>query len=129
MAIRIMNEQFEWRISENGRNLGFFELKTGRNFLLKAADSYCACIRKGDWRVDATAVDFSDGILSYTFSDAGSARIAVEIAKDYAVFTVQSVEGDFDQLDFINIPTSLKAEPDVPVGACSIALILKSNEG
>ena len=127
MAIRIMNEQFEWRIGEDGRNLGFFERRTGRNYLLLAADSYCACIKKGAWRVDATDVSFSDGVLSYTFGDAGSAKIAVETHAGYCVFTVQEVNGDFEQLDFINIPTSLKAEPDVPFGACTIALSLKSN--
>ncbi|MBO4345118.1 MAG: hypothetical protein J5833_05155 [Victivallales bacterium] len=127
MAIRIMNEQFEWRIAEDGKNLGFYDVRKGENHLLTAADSSCACIRKGDWRVDATAVEFSDGVLSYTFGDAGSAKIAVETHAGYCVFTVQSVEGDFDQLDFINIPTSLKAEPDVPFGACTIALSLKSN--
>ena len=127
MAIRIVNEQFEWRIAEDGKNLGFFERKTGSNYLLMAAHSSCACVKKGVWRVDATSVEFADGVLSYTFGDVACARIAVEITKGYAVFTVQEVDGDFDELDFINIPTSLKAEPDVPFGACTIALSLKSN--
>ena len=34
MAIRIVNEQFEWRIAEDGKNLGFFERRTGSNYLL-----------------------------------------------------------------------------------------------
>ena len=128
MTIRIMNSLCEWRIGDNGQNLGFFDIKTGRNHADLVAPSPCAYIKKGDWRADCCKATYADEILLLTFADnSGSAQIKVKIAEGYFVFTVLSVQGDFDELDFINIPTDLTEEPDQPFSACTIALSLKSN--
>ncbi|MBO7535434.1 MAG: hypothetical protein J6T46_15690, partial [Victivallales bacterium] len=128
MTIRIKNRHFEWRINDNGTNAGFYDIATGQDHLIAMPVSPAAYIRKGGWRADATAAKFNDGVLEYTFGqNVATARICVRIEEDYVVFTVMSVEGDVDELDFINIPTDLKDIADEPFSATSIALGLKSN--
>ena len=128
MAIRIKNELCEWRIGDNGENLGFFENKTGINYALLTPPSPCAYIKKDGWRADCCAASFEGNILSLTFAgNAGKAQIQVKITEGYMVFTVRSVEGDFDELAFVNIPTNLVPEADQPFSASMIALSLKSN--
>ena len=106
MTIRIKNRHFEWRINDNGTNAGFYDIATGQDHLIAMPVSPAAYIRKGGWRADATAAKFNDGVLEYTFGqNVATARICVRIEEDYVVFTVMSVEGDVDELDFINIPT------------------------
>ena len=128
MTIRIKNRHFEWRINDNGTNAGFYDVATGEDHLIASPVSPAAYIRKGGWRADATAAKFNDGVLEYTFGqNVATAKIRARVEEDYVVFTVLSVEGDVDELDFINIPTDLKDIADEPFSATSIALGLKSN--
>ncbi len=128
MAIRIMNSLCEWRIGDNGENLGFYDNKTGANHALLAPPSPCAYVKKDGWRADCCEATYADGVLSLTFAgNAGCAKIGVKITEGYIVFTVLFAEGDFDELTFVNIPTSLAPEPDQPFSASMIALSLKSN--
>ncbi|MBQ9367548.1 MAG: hypothetical protein IJT83_07195, partial [Victivallales bacterium] len=128
MAIRIMNSLCEWRIGDNGENLGFFDNKTGANHALLAPPSPCAYVKKNGWRANCCGATYADGTLVLTFAgNAGSATIGVKITDGYIVFTVLATEGDFDELSFVNIPTNLAPEPDQPFSASMIALSLKSN--
>ena len=128
MTIRIKNRHFEWRINDNGTNAGFYDIATGQDHLIASPVSPAAYILKNGWRADATKARMDDGVIEYTFGrNVAKAKIRARVEDDYVVFTVLSVEGDVDELDFINIPTDLKDIADEPFSATSIALGLKSN--
>lgn len=128
MTIRLENDFCQWLISENGQNLRFLDKIQDHDWLFPHPASACAYVVKNGWRADAIQASFAGQTLSLKFAgDAGSAKISVETHKAYFVFTVQEVEGDFEQLAFINIPTSLKAQADQPFSASVIALGLQAN--
>ncbi|NLZ64556.1 MAG: hypothetical protein GX902_12190 [Lentisphaerae bacterium] len=128
MSIRIENDYCQWLIAEDGVNLRFLDKIHGIDWALHNPPAACAYVKKDGWRADACRVSFADGILTLYFSGAaGKAEIAVEIHAGFFVFTVLRVEGDFDELAFINIPTRLKAQADEPFSASAIALSLQAN--
>ena len=128
MAIRIENDYCQWLISEDGINLRFLDKIQGTDWVLHSPPSACAYVKKNNWRADACCASFENNILTLCFSgDAGKAEIAVELHGGYFVFTVMQVEGNFDELAFINIPTSLKAQADEPFSASVISLNLLAN--
>ncbi len=130
MTIRIKNRHFEWRVNDNGTNAGFYDNATGQDHLIATPISPAAYILKDGWRADATHAKMDDDVLEFTFGqNVATARIRARVEEDYVVFTVLSVEGEVDELDFINIPTDLKDVADEPFSATAIALGLKSNEG
>ncbi len=128
MAVRIKNRNCEWRIGDDGMTLGFFDLRTNTNYAQTAPPAPCAYAKRDGWKTEACAAAFDGALLRITFAgNSGSVTTKVDIADDYFVFTVQEVTGDFDEVAFVNIPTTLQACPEQPFGAGMIALSLKSN--
>lgn len=128
MMVRIENAQCQWLISAEGRNLRFQDKIQGQEWLLPTPASACAYVQKAGWRADACAAEFDGSRLRLEFAGgAGTAEIAVESHDGYFVFTVISVAGDFDELAFVNVPTSLRAQADEPFSAAVIALSLHAN--
>lgn len=128
MAIRIENDYCQWLISEEGRNLHFLDKGQGIDWLLHNPPAACAYVKKDGWRADACRASYENNILALSFSgDAGKVEVSLEVHEGFFVFTVLRVEGDFDELAFINIPTHLKAQADEPFSASVIALNLQAN--
>lgn len=120
------NEHFRYTVSPDGRNVAFVDRATGTDYLKTASPSPCAWVRREGKEYPATSVALDDGRLRLGFADAGRrAELRVETRPSFIRLTVVSVEGgDMDSLVFLNVPLTLKATPDEPIGACALSLNL-----
>ena len=124
-AVTLENPRFRYVISGEARNLEFTDRATARNYLRTADGSSCASIRRGGKYVVATAASMTGDRLTLKFGEAGpEARLKVETHPEFVVLTVESVSGDVESLNFLNIPLTLAGKPQETFGACALSLNL-----
>jgi hypothetical protein len=124
--IIIENAHVRYTISPNGKNLGFFDLATGIDYLKRDTPSVCALVRGGDREYPATGVRLANGRLTIEFDPANvTAVLGVQARDSYIRLAVESVSGNnVESLTFLNVPLTLQARPTEPFGACALSLNL-----
>lgn len=116
---------FRYTIGPDGKNLSFIDVKSGTDYLVKNADSWCASVRSGGKDYHASSAAFVAGKLTLGFEGSGvSAVIGVKPMERYLILEVLEVRGDIESLMFLNIPLTLRGKPDEPFGACALTLNL-----
>ena len=89
-----------YEISQDGQNLSFIDLKTGKDRVLPGP---CSKIVNHD-RTETSAVgaSFSDGILRVIFEDGTRMDLLVEEHESYLTFTMQAISRE----DFLAVGAS-----------------------
>jgi len=123
--IVIENNNFTYKISGNGKNLGFIDKTNGTDYLYTDTASYCASIVQEGRAINVQSVSLTDSLLYLDFGNCGvTARIMITTAADHVVFRVVEVTGDVESLTLLNIPLKLEAMPDESFAACALSLNL-----
>jgi len=124
--IVIENAHVRYTISPEGRNLGFFDLTSGTDYLKGNKPSACAMIRCAGTEYPATSAVMENDRLTIEFSKANAkAVLHVEPKELYIRLTVETVSGDnIESLTFLNVPLTLQGRPDEPFGSCALSLNL-----
>ena len=104
--ISIQTKHFRYSIAEDGRNLEFADLRTGRNVL---ADSYCALLTDREKQVHfPVSAGMKDDVLRVAFDQGTVLEVQVYVHPDYADFTIRSVsDEDFFSVAFVNVETTI----------------------
>ena len=124
-GIELGNAAFRYVVSEEGRNLEFTDLASGRNLLRTNAPSYAAVIRRGEKEYPATRVQREADRLRLSFGESGvEARLKVEPSPAGVVLTLESVSAEVTSIRFLDVPLDLQAMPSEDFGACALSLNL-----
>jgi len=120
------NAFIKYSVSAEGKNLGFVDRATGLDYLRRAPVSACALVRQNGKECPATSAALANGRLTLRFGDAGAeAVLKVEPRTSWIRLTVESVKGaEIEALVFLNVPLTLKGQPDESFGACVLSLNL-----
>jgi len=118
----------QYRIAQEGVNLGFVDRASGTDYLRPGATSACAFVRAAGRDHPATAATLIDGRLRLRFEGAAmEALVRVESRPSYLRFTVESVTGgEAEALTFLHVPLTVNGRPDEPYGACAFSLNLQT---
>ncbi len=124
-SIVIENSNFQYKISPNGKNLGFIDKVNGVNYFYSDTISYCAYIVQDGKTHNVKSVSLKDSLLVLDFGSTGvSAKVHVISATDHIKFKVVDVTGNIESLTFLNIPLKLEAMPYEPFASCALSLNL-----
>lgn len=125
--IKIENNNFEYLINEQGKNLSFTDKKTGANYLNITIPSYCASLTQNGKEYLVSSVSLKGNLLKLAFTDAGvTAEIRIAINKDWISMEVISLKGIVESLTFVNVPLTLKGIPSESFGACVLSMNLQT---
>ncbi len=121
----IENRHFRYEISKDGKNLHFIDKLTGTDYLNKDSVSWCATLTFAEKVYNVTDVSLKGSLLKFKFGDTGTTiGLRVGKAKDYVSLKVESVDGQADELTFINIPLTLEGMPFEPFAGCALSMNL-----
>jgi hypothetical protein len=125
-SIVIENAHMGYTISAEGRNLAFVDHASGTDYLRHDKLSPCALVRSGGVEYPATSAVLANGRLTLEFNKANArAILRVESLDSYIRFAVDSVSGEnIESLVFLNVPLTLKGQPDESFGSCALSLNL-----
>ncbi|MFA6562538.1 MAG: hypothetical protein WCV00_11580 [Verrucomicrobiia bacterium] len=128
-AIVIKNDYAEFAIGGDGNSMRFADRRAGVNYCDPKAKAPFARVKKGGKEFGATAVTYERGVLTARFGEAGvTAAIKVTTKGHYFVFEVKELQGDgVEEFAFVDLPLTLKGQPDEPFAACALALNLQTN--
>ena len=74
---------------------------------------------------NVTDVSLKGSLLKFKFGDTGTTvGLRVSKAKDYVSLKVESVDGQADELTFVNIPLTLEGMPYEPFAGCVLSMNL-----
>ena len=123
--IVIENSNFQYKISSNGKNLGFIDKTNGADYLYSDTASYCAYIVQEGKTHNIESVSLKDSLLVFDFGSTGvRAKVHVISDTDYIKFKVVDVTGNTESLTFLNIPLKLEAMPYESFASCVLSLNL-----
>jgi hypothetical protein len=125
-TIVIENTHARYKISAEGKNLGFLDLASGTDYLRHNKPSACAMIRCSDTEYPATSAVLDNNRLTIEFGKSNTkAVLHVKSSESYIRFAVEAVSGDdIESLTFLNVPLTLQGRPDEPFGSCALSLNL-----
>jgi hypothetical protein len=123
--VTVACDTFAHEIAPDGRNVRFVDKASGTDYLA-AGDSYCASAKKGGETFRPAAVALrDDGTFAVRFAGGDiSADIRAEAQEGRVVYEVKRIEGDPDELVFLNVPLRLEGMPWEPFAACALKLNL-----
>ena len=119
----------EYAIGDDGANLRFVDRRAGVNCCDSKTKTSFARVRKGGREFGATTTAYERGVLTAQFGEAGvTATIKVTPRGHYFIFEVKDLQGDgVEEFTFVDVPLTLKGQPDEPFAACALALNLQTN--
>ncbi|HBE41169.1 MAG TPA: hypothetical protein DDW27_08200, partial [Bacteroidales bacterium] len=124
-AIIIRNDFLEYAVSPDGKNMQFIDRSTGKEYLDKNSDSYCAYIQLEGKQFNAGSVSLSGRKLRIEFEGTDIvATIRIRIQRDRISYKVAGINGNPESLTFLNIPLDLEGMPDEPFSACALSINL-----
>ena len=125
-ACSLENEHVKLVIGPDAAVRGFVDKRTGRDYC--GGGQKAPLARAGKPHI-ATSARLADGRLTLGFGDSGVEAVLRPTALDgYLTIEVVSVTGkQVEELQFVDIPLSLKGTPDEPLAALALALNLKTN--
>ncbi|GAA5225346.1 hypothetical protein GCM10025777_59770 [Membranihabitans marinus] len=119
------NDFFSYKISSNGENVHFIEKSTGINYLDLLENSKCGIVEVDGVSHEVTSVTYKNDFIVMKFENVNiNARIKVINHFDRIIFSVDTVEGNIDNLTFLNIPLTVQGQPYEPFGACALSMNL-----
>lgn len=124
----LQNAHVRYTISPDGKDLGLVDRATGKDYLRPGAAAPCALVRRDGKEYPATAAALAGGRLTLRFGDAGAVVVLkVEPRRSYIRLTVERTSGaPVESLVFLNVPLTLKGQPEEPFGACAFSLNLRT---
>lgn len=124
-GIELGNAAFRYVVSEEGRNLEFTDLASGRNLLRTNAPSFVAAIRRGEKEFQVSRVRREENRIRLSFGESGvEAGLKVESSPAGVVLSVESVPAEVASIRFLNLPLDLQGLPTEVFGACVLSLNL-----
>jgi len=128
-AMVVKNDYAEYAIGSDGSSVRFADRRAGVDYCDPKAKAPFARVKKGGKEFGATAAAYERGVLTARFGEAGvTATIKVTAKGRYFVFEVKELQGDgVENFAFVDIPLTLKGQPDEPFAACALALNLQTN--
>ncbi len=128
-SIVIENDCVRWTIGADAKTASFIDKQSGAEYLRSDSAQPVAFLRNAAGNLDATSASYSDGKLTFRFGDSGArAELVVSVEKRYFVLEVVSITGEgISDLTFVDVPLTLKGDPEEPFAGCALALNLKTN--
>lgn len=128
-AMVIKNDYAEYAISADGNSVGFADRRAGVDYCDPKVKAPFARVKKGGKEFGATAAAYERGVLTARFGEADvTAAINVMAKGHYFLFEVTELRGDgVESFTFVDVPLTLKGQPDEPFAACALALNLQTN--
>jgi len=125
----IKNDYAEYVIGSDGNSLRFADRRAGVNYCDVKTKAPFARVKKGGKEFGATTAAYERGVLTALFGEAGvTATIKVTSKGRYFIFEVKELQGDgVEAFAFVDVPLTLKGQPDEPFAACALALNLQTN--
>jgi hypothetical protein len=124
-GVIIENRHFRYEISKDGINLHFTDKRTGTDYLAHDSLSRCAKLTSDGKDYHITKISLNGSILKLEFCDIGTTvDIRLKKTKDYVNLKVESVNGQADELTFVNIPLTLEGMPYEPFAGCVLSMNL-----
>ncbi|NLM79088.1 MAG: hypothetical protein GX173_13585 [Ruminococcaceae bacterium] len=112
MAIHLKTASFTYTIADDGRNVSFVDLATGRNLI---REGFCALLTDQERQQHRPrSVSYDPPLLTVTFDN--NLVMVLEIAEkaDFVTFTLKNLSSDdFHSLAFVNIETDIDYQPYV----------------
>jgi len=127
-SVVLENPLFRYVISAEGRNVAFLDRATGKDYLRTGVPSPCAMLQVQGRAWPSTSARLEKGQLTLQFGTNGlHAVLKTEIRPTYVVLKVESLSGgEVNSLTFLNVPLTLRGNPDEAFGACALSLNLQT---
>ena len=126
--IIIQNNNIEYAIDEQGKNLRFVDKASQIDYLDKKSASYFASLKKDGKDYPLSAVSLKGKLLTLEFKTVGlTAELLLENGTDRFTLEVMSIRGSAESLTFINIPLKLEGMPYEPFAACVLSMNLQTH--
>ncbi len=116
-------------LSGTGEVLGLIDRRSGVDYADHAGPTMFAMMRSETATYPVTAAVAKDDRLRLAFGEGRTAELRIETGPYWHIIHVLAVSAaeSVKSLDLIDLPLTLKAEPDEPVAACVLALNLQTN--
>lgn len=126
--IILENIHYRYIISDDGKNLGFVDKSSGKNYLSESGVSYCASVIWQGQKYPVSKVQY-DGAGNLTLDFAPlpvTASLKINSTNDAIFWEVTHVNGSLETLVYLDIPLDLQRLPSEPFAACALALNIKT---
>lgn len=123
-SIVLQNKYFSYEISDEGKNLHFWDRIKKIDYLYADTSSYCAGIVLNGRLVHVKAVVQKNDLLMLDFGEGVKVSIHIQTNADHLILSVAQVVGAPESLTFLNIPLRLEAMPYESFAACALSLNL-----
>ncbi|MGC8668295.1 MAG: hypothetical protein ACP5VE_09295 [Chthonomonadales bacterium] len=116
-------------MAADGTVTSFRDRKTGVDYLAHAGGPVpLARITLGRRSVPVTSLVASGPVWRLSFADTGFTAVLKAVSLgDYGTLEVLSTRGQATELQFLDLPLTLKGVPDEPFAVCALALNLRTN--
>ena len=120
---------FVLTVASDGTTTSFRSRVTGVDYSARASHPIpLARVTVGGRSVPVTALRATGQVWRLSFGDTGVAVALRAISRDvYATLEVASVTGQPTDLQFLDLPLTLKGTPEEPFAVCALALNLRTN--
>ncbi len=127
--IVLENEYVTYVISPDGKNLGFVDKHTGKDYCVQKGQRAFVRLKKGDAWYEPTACTFADGKITVQFQKAGiTVVLKATYKKHYLVFELESISDEkIDELVLSDLHLSAGGNDGEAFAACVLALNLQVN--
>jgi len=127
-GIVLANEYCRYVIGADGTNRAFVDLATGRDYLQPAPAAPVVRAKiGGQWHDAASATADGDRVTLALSGTPDTVTLVVKAHPRYFVVEVLEAGGEIQELQFVNLPLSLRGNLDEPFAACVLALNLQTN--
>jgi len=129
MHFTIENDFVRYIIGADGCNLHFVDKSTGTDYCHQDSNISFVRVKKADKEYQASSLSFTKGKIIVQFGDSGiSAVVRAIVEEHYIVLEVLSIStDDIDEFVFVDLPLTLKGQPDELFAGCALALNLQTN--
>lgn len=126
--IIIQNNNIEYAIDKQGKNLRFIDKTSGIDYLGRTASSYCASLMRDGKEYFVSSVSLKGNLLKLEFNKVGViAEILINKGTDRFTMEVVNVSGAAESLTFINVPLTVEGMPYEPFAACVLSMNLQTH--
>lgn len=122
--IVLQNTYFSYEISDDGKNLHFWDKIKKADYLYTDTVSYCASIVLNGKLQNVQSVVLNKDVLTLDFGENVTVKILVRTFPDHLILTVTDFTGEPESLNFLNVPLKLEAMSYEPFAACALSLNL-----
>ncbi len=124
------NACLRYVVGEDGKNLAFVDLASGKDYLRAEPASHIARAKlAGEWHDAARVASQGEAVrVGFAGTDA-TATIKMAAHDRHLVFEVTDASGAIEELQLLNLQLTLQGRLEEPFAACALALNLKTNVG